>query len=102
MRVTTFILGIPVALAAIWIAVANRAPVTFSLDPFSPDAPALAVQMPLYLLVFMCVLIGVILAGLAVGFRRLARGGARIADAAQARATALLPQRLRKTKNAPP
>ncbi len=102
MRPTTWIIGVPVALAAIWIAVANRAPVVLSLDPFAQDAPAVAVQMPLYVLIFLSVLFGVLLAGLAIGFRRAARRGAEIAGAAQTRVAALLPQRLRKTKNRAP
>ena len=102
MRASTWIVATPIVLVAIWIAVANRAPVTLSFDPFSPDAPALSFQMPVYLLVFLSVLLGVVLSGLAVGIRTLLRGGARLADAAQARATALLPERLRKTKTPAP
>ena len=102
MRTTTWIIAVPVALVAIWIALANRAPAVFSLDPFSQESPALAVEMPLYLLIFLSVLAGVLLAGLAVGFRRLARRGSELAGAASARATALLPPRLRKTKTPAP
>ncbi|MBV9044624.1 MAG: DUF1049 domain-containing protein [Alphaproteobacteria bacterium] len=98
MRLTTWIVGIPVALVAIWIALANRQPVVLSLDPFSQDAPALTVQMPLYLLVFLAILAGVLLGGFAIGARRAARLSAELADSASAKATALLPARLRKTK----
>ncbi|MEI9989262.1 MAG: LapA family protein [Rhizomicrobium sp.] len=101
MRLTTWILAIPVALAAIWIALANRAPVVLSLDPFSQESPALALEMPLYLLLFAAVLIGVLLGGLAIGFRRVARRGTELAQSASARASALLPARLRGTKTPP-
>lgn len=101
MRLTTWIIAIPAALAAIWIALANRHAVVLSLDPFSQDAPALTVQMPLYLLLFLAVLAGVLLGGFAIGFRRVARRGAELADAATAKASSLLPARLRKSKSPP-
>jgi uncharacterized integral membrane protein len=101
MRLSTWIFGVPVALAAVWIALANRAPVILSLDPFSQESPAISVEMPLYLLLFAAVLIGVLLGGLAIGFRRAARRGAELAEAASARAATLLPQRLRKPKSPP-
>lgn len=101
MRLTTWILGTPVALLAIWIAVANRQPVMFSLDPFSQNAPALTLQMPLYLLLFAAVMMGVLLGGFVIGFRRVARRSAEFVDAAGERAANLLPARLRKTKTPP-
>jgi uncharacterized integral membrane protein len=101
MRLTTWIIAIPAALCAIWIALANRHAVILSLDPFSQDTPALTVQMPLYLLLFLAVLAGVLLGGLAIGFRRVARRGAEMAQAAGARASSLLPARLQKTKTPP-
>jgi uncharacterized integral membrane protein len=102
MRATTWMIAVPAVLAAIWIALANRAPVTLSLDPFSADLPAVAVQLPLYLLIFLSILLGVLLTGLVLFIRRAMHHGARLAGAAQNKATALLPERLRKTKNAPP
>lgn len=101
MRLTTWMIAIPVALAAIWIALANRHPVLLSLDPFSRDAPALTLEMPLYLLLFLAVLAGVLLGGFAIGFGRVARRSAELADAATAKATALLPASLRKPKTPP-
>src|ERR1700712_498432 len=98
MRVTTWIVGLPVALAAIWLALANRPDVVLRLDPFSQDAPAVTVQLPLYLLLFLAILAGVLLGGFAIGFRRVARRSAEVAGAATARATSLLPARLRGTK----
>lgn len=101
MRFTTWILGTPVALVAIWIAVANRRPVIFSLDPFSQSAPAFALQIPLYLLLFAALLGGVLLGGFVIGFRRVARRGADLIDAASEKAANLLPLRGRKTKTPP-
>ena len=101
MRLTTWILAAPVALLAIWIAVANRLPVVFSLDPFSQSAPSVTIQMPLYLLLFTALLLGVLLGGFVIGFRRVARRSAELAEVASERAANLLPARLRKPKTPP-
>ena len=98
MRLSTWILAIPTALLAVWIAVANRQPVVFSLDPFSQSAPALTLQMPLYLLLFGAILLGVLLGGFVIGFRRIARRSAELAEVASEKAANLLPARLRKPK----
>ena len=45
--------------------------------------------------------LGVLLGGFAIGFRRVARLSAEVAGAATARATSLLPARLRGTKTPP-
>ncbi len=101
MRLTTWIFAAPTALLAIWIAVANRQPAVFSLDPFSQSAPSLTVQMPLYLLLFAALLVGVLLGGFAIGFRRVARRSAELAEIAGEKAANLLPARLRKSKTPP-
>lgn len=98
MRFTTWIFGIPVALVAIWIALANRQTVVLSFDPFSRETPALTIEMPLYLLLFLAILGGVLLGGFAIGFRRMSRVSADLASNATTKAAALLPARLRKTK----
>jgi uncharacterized integral membrane protein len=58
------ILLLPVALIVILLAIANRAPVTFSLDPFARGAPELAFAVPLYLLLFAVLVFGVLLGGI--------------------------------------
>ena len=101
MRLSTWLLATPAALLAIWIAVANRQTVVFSLDPFSRSAPSVTLEMPLYLLLFAAVLGGVLLGGFVIGFRRVMRRGADLAATASEKAANLLPARLRKTKNPP-
>ena len=76
MRASTLLLLIPTVVIAAVIAVANRAPVRLSLDPFSDTHPALVVQMPLYVLIFAAVLLGVFLGGMAVALHRAGRGRA--------------------------
>ena len=62
---------LPVAILIVLLAVANRAPVTLSLDPFSQDAPEFATQLPLFAVIFAAVMLGVVIGG--VG--ELARAG---------------------------
>ena len=50
---------LPVAILVVLLAVANRAPVTLSLDPFSQDAPEFATQLPLFAVIFAAVMVGV-------------------------------------------
>lgn len=57
-RFLRWIIGVPVAIIVISFAVANRRWVTLSLDPFSQDAPFAAIDMPLWLLLFVGIFIG--------------------------------------------
>ena len=45
-------------------AVANRAFVTLSFDPFSSDTPALAFSVPLFIVVFVFLIFGIIIGAL--------------------------------------
>ena len=56
---------LPVAILIVLLAVANRAPVTLSLDPFSQDAPEFATQLPLFAVIFAAVMLGVVIGGAA-------------------------------------
>jgi len=56
---------LPIAILVILLAVANRAPVTLSLDPFSREAPEISFQVPLFALVFAAVMVGVLIGGMA-------------------------------------
>ena len=102
MKLSTYVIGVPAALAAAAIAVANRQAVTFSLDPFSQTAPAIAVQVPLFLLLFVALLSGVLLGGFAsaVGraFRRRPKA-AKDKPAATRSVARLLPWNRGKTKS---
>jgi uncharacterized integral membrane protein len=54
---------LPVAILVVALAVANRDAVRVSFDPFSPDMPVFSATLPLYLLLFIAVAIGVLLGG---------------------------------------
>lgn len=64
-RLARFLLLIPIAVIVVVLSVANRAPVTFSFDPFNTDDPALAVQLPMYWLIFAVLAVGILVGGLA-------------------------------------
>ena len=65
MRPITWVLLPPALVAGIVVAVANRTPVRFSFDPFRPADPILAIDLPLYLVVFAALAVGIVLGGFA-------------------------------------
>ena len=69
-------MGVPTAVIAVVVAVANRQSVDFRLDPFSQISPALAVRMPLFAFLFLTFGAGVLLGGMASWFSRKPRTGA--------------------------
>lgn len=88
-RIFRWLVGLPIALIVIAFAIANRRWVTLSFDPFSQDAPAAAMDMPLWLLFFLGIFVGLIVgwigAWLAQGRHRKAARDAR-AEAARLQA----------------
>lgn len=76
---------VPLAIILIAFAVANRSLVAFTVDPFNPGNPALTWQMPLFVLLFAAVAVGMIVGSLATWirqgrYRKLARLRAQEAD----------------------
>lgn len=77
-RFVFYFLLVPLAIVLIVIAVANRHVVTLSFDPFDTVSPALSVSVPLFVLLFGVLAIGVLVGGFAAWvrqgrWRRLAR-----------------------------
>ena len=64
-RLFTVLITIPIAVVLIALSVANRGSVQFSRDPFSADNPALTVTLPLFVLLFGALLVGLIVGGAA-------------------------------------
>lgn len=60
-RILRWAVGLPIALLVISFAVANRRWVTLSLDPFSQEAPKLAMDLPLWLLFFLGIFVGLVI-----------------------------------------
>ena len=69
-KIATALVLVPLAIALIVFAVANREIVAVSLDPFDPAQPALSVRMPLFMLIFVFLITGVVLGGFAAWLRQ--------------------------------
>jgi Protein of unknown function (DUF1049). len=85
----TAMLLIPLGLIFVVFAVANRHFVTVSFDPFNSTDPSIAVALPLFVVIIVVAMVGVLAGGIATWFRqRHWRRAARQheADARQARA----------------
>lgn len=98
-RILFVLVLVPLAIVLISFAVANRAAVPFTLDPFNPGNPALTLQAPLFLLIFSALAVGLVIGGLATWlrqgrYRKLARQRAIEAEA-------LRQNQVRQAKNAP-
>jgi uncharacterized integral membrane protein len=65
-RFLKLLVAIPVMLAIILFAVANRQNVRVSFDPFAKDAPQAFLDMPLFGLALAILALGVVIGGLAV------------------------------------
>jgi len=61
---------VPLAILMVMFAVANRGSVAISLDPFSANAPALTVRVPMFLLLLVVLIIGVVVGGIAAWLRQ--------------------------------
>ncbi len=69
-RIVAAIILIPLAIIIIAFAVANRHFVTVSFDPFSGDEPVASVRLPLYALVIILLIVGVLIGGFASWLRQ--------------------------------
>jgi len=67
-RLFNWIVGLPVAVVAAIFAVANRQWVTVSLDPVSREAPFASIAMPLWVLFFCGILVGLVAGWIAAWF----------------------------------
>src|SRR5690606_7157954 len=64
LKILRWIVLPPLVILAMAIAVANRSSVTFSLDPFDTEAPALGFDVPLFLIILASVLLGILIGGM--------------------------------------
>jgi uncharacterized integral membrane protein len=69
---------VPLAIILVALAVANRGVASFTLDPFNPGNPALTWQMPLFVLLFAAIALGMLIGSVATWvkqgrYRKLAR-----------------------------
>ena len=64
-KIVTALILVPLAIAIVVFAVANRQPVVISFDPFDQANPAFSVTLPLFVLILVLVIMGVIIGGIA-------------------------------------
>ena len=65
-----WLLLVPVAVIVIMFAVVNRAPVTIVADPFPPAAASLTFSAPLFIVVLVSMIVGVLLGGCGAWLRQ--------------------------------
>jgi uncharacterized integral membrane protein len=69
-KIVTIVIVVPLAAIIVAFAVANRQMVTVSFDPFNAVSPAYAATLPLFILIFALVILGVIVGGVASWLRQ--------------------------------
>lgn len=65
-RILWLLIAIPAAVVLVTLAVANRHEVRLVLDPFRPDTPVVSLVLPFYAYLFIAMLVGVIVGGVAM------------------------------------
>ncbi len=69
-KIVAALILVPLAIVIIAFAVANRQLVTVSLDPFSADQPAASLTLPLFALIIVLLILGVVIGGIAAWLRQ--------------------------------
>jgi uncharacterized integral membrane protein len=69
-KIIAAVILVPLAVIIIAFAVANRQIVTVSLDPFSAEHPAASLTLPLFALVIVLLVVGVVIGGIAAWLRQ--------------------------------
>ncbi len=90
-KVVSLVVFVPLGVLLVVLAVANRAPVNLALNPFNPADQALSVSAPLFVLLILAVMLGVLLGAIVTWFtqgkhRKKARNQSRMAQQWQAEA----------------
>jgi len=68
--IVTAVILIPLAVIMIGFAVANRQAVTISFDPFDAGHPAYSMTLPLFVMIFLLLILGVLIGGTAAWLRQ--------------------------------
>jgi uncharacterized integral membrane protein len=69
-RLLLIVLVVPLAVVLVALAVANRHGVSFTMDPFNPGNPALTMQAPLFVLLFLALALGMLVGSFATWLRQ--------------------------------
>ena len=60
----------PLAVVVMALAIINNQPVTIAFDPFTPQSPFFALTVPLYVVFFVALMLGILLGGVATWTRQ--------------------------------
>ena len=69
-KFVTIVVLVPLTIVIVLFAVANREIIAVSFDPFDSANPAYAIKMPLFILIFVLVAVGVAIGGIAAWLRQ--------------------------------
>ena len=69
-KFVAFAILAPLTIVIVMFAVANREVIAVSFDPFDTAQPAFALKMPLFMLIFALVTLGVLVGGIAAWLRQ--------------------------------
>ena len=69
-KIVSLIIIVPLVVILVGFAVANRQIVSVSFDPFDQTQPAYAVTLPLFAIIFILLVLGVIVGGVAAWLRQ--------------------------------
>jgi uncharacterized integral membrane protein len=69
-KIIAAVILVPLAVIIVALAVANRQIVTVSFDPFSAEHPAASLTLPLFALVIVLLVLGVLIGGIAAWLRQ--------------------------------
>ena len=69
-RFMTIVVFIPLAIVLIALAVANRTPAAFTIDPFNPGNPGLTVTLPLFVYLFAALALRLVICSIATWIRQ--------------------------------
>ena len=105
-KLITVFVTLPVAIVLIVLSVANRGSAPLTLDPFNPGNPALTFELPLFILLFIALMTGVVIGGVATWlkqgrYRKTARHEKSRAETIRAEAEALKKEKSELMKSAP-
>jgi uncharacterized integral membrane protein len=69
-KIVSAVILIPLVILIVAFAVANRQAVTVSFDPFSAAHPAWSATVPLFVLIFVLLILGVLIGGVAAWLKQ--------------------------------
>jgi uncharacterized integral membrane protein len=69
-KLVAAVILVPLAILIVAFAVANRQPITVSFDPFAAGEPAASVILPLFVVIMVTLIVGVVIGGAASWLRQ--------------------------------